>query len=175
MHPCMVPMTTPIANVDGVFNAVVVDGDVADTIVLEGRGAGAGPTASAVAADLMDIARGRTVVTFTVPVGRLRRLEARPMHRHRGAYYIRLMVVDRPGVFADVAAALRDHDVSMESVIQRQRVPGETVPVVLTTHETRGVGHGPRARGDRRPRHGQGAAADDPDRTVWEGQSEGLG
>ena len=106
VHPCMVPMTTPIANVDGVFNAVVVDGDVADTIVLEGRGAGAGPTASAVAADLMDIARGRTVVTFTVPVGRLRRLEARPMHRHRGAYYIRLMVVDRPGVFADVAAAL---------------------------------------------------------------------
>jgi homoserine dehydrogenase len=58
------------------------------------------------------------------------------MARHRGAYYIRLMVVDRPGVIADIAAALRDEQVSMEAMIQRGRAPDETVPVVLTTHET---------------------------------------
>ena len=58
------------------------------------------------------------------------------MDRHRGAYYIRLMVVDRPGVFADVAAALRDEEVSMEAILQRTRAPGEAVPVVMTTHDT---------------------------------------
>jgi homoserine dehydrogenase len=59
-----------------------------------------------------------------------------PMTRHRGAYYVRLMVVDRPGVIADIAAALRDEAVSMEQMIQRGRAPGEAVPVVLTTHDT---------------------------------------
>ena len=58
------------------------------------------------------------------------------MERHQGAYYIRLMVVDQPGVIADVAAVLRDEHVSMESMIQRGRAPGEAVPVVLTTHDT---------------------------------------
>jgi homoserine dehydrogenase len=58
------------------------------------------------------------------------------MERHQGAYYIRLMVLDQPGVIADVAAALRDEQVSMESMIQRGRAPGEAVPVVLTTHVT---------------------------------------
>ena len=58
------------------------------------------------------------------------------MDLHRGAYYVRLMVLDRPGVIADVAAALRDEEVSMEAMLQRGRDPGEAVPVVLTTHET---------------------------------------
>jgi homoserine dehydrogenase len=58
------------------------------------------------------------------------------MERHRGAYYVRLMVVDRPGVIADVTAALRDEQVSLESMLQRGRAPDEAVPVVLTTHET---------------------------------------
>jgi homoserine dehydrogenase len=85
---------------------------------------------------LLDIARGARVPTFTVPATKLKRIKPVPMARHRGAYYVRLMVVDRPGVFADVAAALRDHSVSMESVIQRVRDPGEPVPVVMTLHET---------------------------------------
>ena len=135
VHPCMVPQGAPIATVEGVFNAVVADGDFVDTLMQEGRGAGAGPTASAVVADLVDIARGRTLPTFSVPAEALQKVPTIPMSRHRGAYYIRLMVVDRPGVFADVAAALRDHDVSMEGVLQRGRDPGEPVPVVMTTHD----------------------------------------
>ena len=71
-----------------------------------------------------------------MPASELKRLPASPLARHRGAYYIRLMVVDKPGVIADVAAALRDEEVSMEAMIQRARAPGEAVPVVLTTHET---------------------------------------
>ena len=137
VHPCMVPVSAPIAHVGGVFNAVVADGDFADTIVLEGRGAGAGPTASAVVADLADIARGCSSPTFGIPVNELKKLKISPIEHHRGAYYVRLMVVDRPGIFAGVAGALRDHEVSMESVLQRGRAPGEPVPVVMTLHETR--------------------------------------
>jgi homoserine dehydrogenase len=136
VHACMVPIGTPIAHVEGVFNAVVTEGDFVGQSVAEGRGAGAGPTASAVVADLIDIARGRVLPTFGVPAAALARPTIAPMARHRGAYYVRLMVLDRPGVIADVAAALRDEQVSMEAMIQRGRAPGEAVPVVLTTHET---------------------------------------
>jgi homoserine dehydrogenase len=136
VHPGMVPRGTPIAAVEGVFNAVVAEGDFVGRIVLEGRGAGAFPTASAVAADLVDIAAGRPVPSFAVPAAALQDLPGAPMERHQGAYYIRLMVLDQPGVIADVAAALRDEHVSMESMIQRGRAPGEAVPVVLTTHVT---------------------------------------
>jgi homoserine dehydrogenase len=136
VHPCMVPQSTSIAHVDGVFNAVVVEGDFVGRVMLEGRGAGAHPTASAVVADLLDIAVGRWSPSFTVPAAALQVQRPSPMARHIGAYYVRLMVVDRPGVIADVAAALRDEQVSMEQMIQRGRAPGEAVPVVLTTHET---------------------------------------
>ncbi|MCW9001815.1 MAG: homoserine dehydrogenase [Rhodospirillales bacterium] len=134
--PCMVPKTTAISSVEGVFNAVVVEGDFIDTTMFYGRGAGEGPTASAVVSDLVDIARGRTVPTFGIPATALTALQPATMDRHVGAYYVRLMVVDRPGVFADVAAILRDNKVSMESVIQRGRAPGNTVPVVLSLHDT---------------------------------------
>ncbi len=136
VHACMVPLGTPIAHVEGVFNAVVTEGDFVGQNLCQGRGAGAGPTASAVVSDLIDIARGRSQPTFGVPAGELRRLPASPMTRHRGAYYIRLMVVDKPGVIADVTAALRDEEVSLEAMLQRARSPGEAVPVVLTTHDT---------------------------------------
>ena len=136
VHPCMVRRGTPIAAVEGVFNAVVAEGDFVGRVVLEGRGAGALPTASAVAADLVDIAAGRHVAAFGVPAAALAAMPGAPMERHQGAYYVRLMVVDQPGVIADVAAALRDERVSMESMIQRGRAPGEAVPVVLTTHAT---------------------------------------
>ncbi|MGE5441883.1 MAG: ACT domain-containing protein, partial [Bacteroidota bacterium] len=136
VHPCMVPIGAPVAHVDGVFNAIVAEGDFADRIVQEGRGAGERPTASAVVADLADIACGRRTPTFGIPVVGLREFPALPMSRHRGAYYVRLMVLDEPGVLADVTSILRDNVVSMEAVLQRARAPGEAVPVVMTTHET---------------------------------------
>ncbi len=135
VHPCMVPERSPIAHVDGVFNAVITQGDFVGPSMFEGRGAGEGPTASAVVADLIDIARGLSIPAFGVPVDRLVARPTIPMARHAGPYYIRLMVVDRPGVIADVAACLRDEQVSVESMLQRSRNPGEAVPVVLTTHE----------------------------------------
>ncbi len=136
VHPCMVPAQTPIARVDGVFNAVVVEGDFVGRSVLEGRGAGAGPTASAVAADLIDLARGRKLPAFGVPVNALKTLTSASMDRRQGAYYMRLMVVDQPGVLADVAGALRDEQVSVERMLQSGRAPGEAVPMVMTLHDT---------------------------------------
>lgn len=136
VHPCMVPVDSPIAAVDGVYNAVVAVGDFSGRIMLVGRGAGAGPTASAVVSDIVDIAGGRHTPTFGVPASQLERPAPTPPSERRGAYFMRLMVVDRPGVIADVAALLRDENVSMEAFIQRGRDPGEAVPVVLTTHET---------------------------------------
>ena len=136
VHPCMIPMAAPIALVDGVFNAVVADADFAGRVMLQGRGAGAGPTASAVVADLIDIARGRATPVWGAASGALSDLPSLPMSSHLGAYYLRLMVVDRPGVIADVTAVLRDQRISLESMLQRGRSPGEAVPVVMVTHDT---------------------------------------
>ena len=119
------------------FNAVVAEGDFVGRVMLEGRGAGAGPTASAVVADLIDIARDRKTPVWGASSGALSSAPSVPMEAHVGAYYLRLMVVDRPGVIADVTAVLRDQGVSLESMLQRGRSPGEAVPVVLVTHEVR--------------------------------------
>ena len=136
VHPCMVPQSAPIARVDGVFNAVVAEGDFVGRVMLEGRGAGEGPTASAIVADLIDIARGRATPVWGAASGALSDAPSVPMDAHHGCYYLRLMVVDRPGVIADVTAVLRDEGISLESMLQRGRSPGEAVPVVLVTHET---------------------------------------
>jgi homoserine dehydrogenase len=89
-----------------------------------------------VAADLVDIAAGRRAPPFGVPTCQLRSATVASMDDHCGAFYIRLMLRDHPGVFAEIAAALRDESVSMEAILQRGRAPGETVPVVMTVHDT---------------------------------------
>ncbi len=116
---------------------MVIEGDFVGRVMLEGRGAGAGPTASAVLSDLIDIARGRNTPVWGVAASQLLETAAVPISATSGAYYLRLMVVDRPGVIADVTCALRDSGVSLESMLQHGRSPGEAVPIVLVTHETR--------------------------------------
>ncbi|PWR23251.1 homoserine dehydrogenase [Zavarzinia compransoris] len=137
VHPVMVPAGTALSHVDGVFNGVVVQGDFVDQMVFEGRGAGAGPTASAVMADIVDVALGLRLPLYGVPVASLGKAEVIPVTARFGASYLRLSVVDRPGVIADIAAILRDEQVSIESLLQRGRAPGEAVPVVIVTHEVR--------------------------------------
>ncbi|WP_025898518.1 homoserine dehydrogenase [Sneathiella glossodoripedis] len=137
VHPCMVRHDTPIANVSGVFNAVVAEGDFVDNTVYEGRGAGEGPTASAVVADIVDIAAGRRTPTFGIPCSQLQDIPKVPVEEHVGCYYVRLTVLDLPGVIADVSAAFRDEEISIESLLQRGRAPEEAVSVVLTTHEVK--------------------------------------
>ncbi len=136
VHPCMVPEASPMAHVDGAFNAVLADGDFVGRTVFEGPGAGAGPTASAVVGDLVDIARGLKIAPFGIRSSDLVTRPAVSIEDRYGAFYLRLEVLDQSGVLADVAAHLRDHDVSIESVLQRGRDPGEPVSVIMTTHET---------------------------------------
>ena len=138
VHPCMIDADSAIAHVSDVFNAVVVEGNLADRTMFSGRGAGAGPTASAVVADLADIASGRRAPAFGVPTASLKTLVASPMAAHVGPYYVRLMVSDRPGVIADITAVLRDERISIASLLQHGRAaaPGQSVPVVMITHET---------------------------------------
>ncbi len=139
VHPCMVPVNTPIAHVDGVFNAVAAEGDFVGPVMFEGRGAGQNPTASAVVADLADIAAGRGGFAFGAPAAKLGKLKAAAMADHVGRYYIRLLVKDQPGVLADVSAILRDHKISIESLVQRGRAEAANtpVPVLLISHEAR--------------------------------------
>jgi homoserine dehydrogenase len=134
VFPCMVSKDKPIAHVEDAYNAVVAHGDFVDDTMYEGRGAGAGPTASAVVADIVDVARGFSVSTFGIPVGALADATPAPIERHRGAFYIRLMVRDEPGVIAEITAVFRDEAISIESMLQRARSETEAVPVVLNTH-----------------------------------------
>jgi homoserine dehydrogenase len=135
VHPAMVPLGTPLADVDGVFNAVVADCDLAGKSVYEGRGAGSGPTASAVMSDVLDVARGVRLPTFGAPAAQIGRPKVAPMGAHVGACYLRFTVIDRPGVIAVLSRCLADQAISIESMLQRSRSPGEAVPVVMITHE----------------------------------------
>ncbi|OKH89614.1 homoserine dehydrogenase [Thalassospira sp. TSL5-1] len=138
VSPVLVDRTTQISKVEGVFNAVALEGDYVGPVILQGRGAGERPTASAVVADLVDIAAGRKTPVFGVAAERLKKNVRAPIEKHIGAYYLRLMVWDRPGVMAEVTAALARNGVSMASMIQQGRAEteGGVVPVVFITHET---------------------------------------
>lgn len=137
VHPAMVPRHTLLATVDGVYNAVLIEGDACGKIFLQGRGAGAGPTASAVVADVIDIARGNAIPVWGTASATLDASPALPIAQHHGAYFLRLMVLDQPGVLADVTGILRDHGISLESMLQHGRNQSASVPIVLVTHETR--------------------------------------
>ena len=134
VHPCLVPLAHPLARVDGSLNAVVAEGNYVGRLLFEGRGAGEGPTASAVVADLIDVARGEVGPAFAMPTARLSALPPADQDAHVGRFYLRLTVADRPGVLAEITATLRDAGVSIESLIQRGVAANGGVFVVMVTH-----------------------------------------
>ncbi|MCZ6781472.1 MAG: homoserine dehydrogenase [Nitrospirae bacterium] len=140
VHPTMIPSSSPIAQVDGVYNAIQLVGDAAGDIVLYGQGAGAMPTGSAVVSDVIAIARNLlTGSTGRVPPASFqqdqrRPLRIRPMEEITSLYYMRFMVLDKPGVLSKITGVLGDHRISISSVIQQGRKEGQTVPVVIMTH-----------------------------------------
>ncbi|CAE6717047.1 MAG: homoserine dehydrogenase [Nitrospira sp.] len=140
VHPTMVPSASQIAKVDGVYNAIQLVGDAVEDVVLYGRGAGSMPTGSAVVSDVMSIARdvlknatGRVPPASYQPDQR-RPLRMRPMEEITSLYYIRFMVLDRPGVLSKIAGVLGHYGISISSVLQQGRKEGQTVPVVIMTH-----------------------------------------
>ncbi|SEN57075.1 homoserine dehydrogenase [Loktanella fryxellensis] len=134
MQPCLVPAGSPLAQLPGGTNMVVLEGDAVGQIVLRGPGAGAGPTASAVMADVMDLARGTRYPTFGQPAASLRRARAATA-AIPAPYYLRLQLLDKPGALAKVATALGDAGVSIDRMRQYDHVDA-AAPVLIVTHRT---------------------------------------
>ena len=138
VQPCLVPLHHPLAAAEGPTNAVVAEGNFAGRLLFQGAGAGDGPTASAVAADIIDIARGNAGTPFSVPAEELEALSPADAGHRTSRAYIRFVVADRPGVLAEITAAMRDGGVSIESLIQQGRPEeGGEVLVAMVTHEGR--------------------------------------
>lgn len=137
VHPAFVPEEATIAQVSGVTNCVAIEGDFSGPVLLVGPGAGSRPTASAVASDIIDVARGLVLPPFLTPVARLKPFKRASLSGHYGSYYVRLSVLDRPGAMAAIAKRMGDRGVSLESIVQKK--PGSAdsaASVVLITHET---------------------------------------
>ncbi len=148
VSPALVYKDSAIAEVSGVTNAVAIDGDFSGNILLVGPGAGAKPTASAVAGDILDIARGLVVPPFLTPVAKLKPHKRAKLDQHYGSYYVRLALYDKPGAMANIAKRMGDRDISLESIVQHrpqtlhasrvgsrvQKIKDQ--PVIIITHET---------------------------------------
>ncbi|MBU6395394.1 MAG: homoserine dehydrogenase [Sphingomonadales bacterium] len=138
VHPMLVHRDHPLAHVDGATNAVVAEGNFVGRLLFQGAGAGDGPTASAVVADLIDIARGDIGAPFSIPAAELEKAAPASSGHRTGKAYLRFTVADRPGVLAEITAAMRDAGVSIESLIQKGRAAigsTEAVLVAMVTHE----------------------------------------
>ncbi len=136
VHPAMLPKHTPIAEVDGVYNAVHVFGDAVGDIFIEGQGAGREPTASAVVADIMDVARGNVMPPFILPADQLAAPQILPMQQHEGAYYLRIKVADHPGVLATITNLFAEHEISVARLIQHEPSRMDEADIILMTHRT---------------------------------------
>jgi homoserine dehydrogenase len=140
VHPTMVAKSAPLAQTMGVLNAVSIDGDAVGELTLVGPGAGGDATASAVAADIVDIARGVRLAPFGRPAASLVEADRVPMQRHEGGYYVRLAVVDRPGAMGAIAARMGEQLISLEAIMQKratkEAASAGVAPVVLMTYGT---------------------------------------
>jgi homoserine dehydrogenase len=147
VHPAMVPEESAISEVWGATNAVAIDADFCGSLLLIGPGAGGRATASAVAGDILDIARGAVMPPLVISTGALKPYTKAKLGAHQGAYYVRLSVFDRPGAMAAIAKRMGDREISIESIVQRRprsalpgigarQKPGAPALVVMITHET---------------------------------------
>jgi homoserine dehydrogenase len=139
VHPTMVPKSSAIARIDGVINAVAIEADFVGKLMLVGPGAGGDATASSVVSDIADIARGTALSTMGKPAERMTPYLRSNGEAHRGAYFVRLSVHDRPGAFAAIATRMAAHDISLESIVQRARRPSADAPGDTTPNEPQPV------------------------------------
>jgi homoserine dehydrogenase len=143
VHPTMIPRNHPLARVDGVFNGIYLEGDMAGEQLFYGRGAGREPTASAVVGDIVEIARSTVngaparVPPLGYPEDHIRSAGVMDMHEIVTNYYLRIQALDQPGVLSHISGIMSDHRISIHSVIQKGRHQSRTVPVVFITHTAR--------------------------------------
>lgn len=137
VYPCMIPQTAEIAHVDGVFNAVITEGDFVGHSMFVGRGAGERPTASAVVADIADAAMQRGLPLLTVANKEIEQVPVVSLAEREGEYYVRFEVKDQPGVVAEIARILGNKKVSIASMIQRGQNQKGNVPLIMTFHKSK--------------------------------------
>ena len=138
VRPCLLPADHPLADIDGPTNAVLAQGDYAGPILIQGAGAGSESTASAIVADIVALARGEARPAFAVPSAGLVPAERADSGAREARYYLRFVVADRPGVLAELAAAMRDARVSIQSLIQEGESVGEDeagITIAVVTHK----------------------------------------
>ncbi|MCS7202914.1 MAG: homoserine dehydrogenase [Thermodesulfovibrio sp.] len=133
VHPTMVPEDYLISKVDGVFNAIYVEGDSVGATLYYGRGAGSMPTGSAVVADIVDIAKGVKTLSFDFS----EKYTIKPIEEIESMYYFRFMALDRPGVLSKISGVFGEHNISIASVIQKGRSKAGAVPLVILTHKAK--------------------------------------
>ncbi|HBO84090.1 MAG: homoserine dehydrogenase [Deltaproteobacteria bacterium GWC2_42_11] len=161
VHPTMIPAHHPLANVDGVYNAIHINGNAVGSVMFYGRGAGMMPTASAVTADVIDICRNMRHVPAGSPIkdfgdkfkqgmgiktrvsplsylpSEIKKVEINNMESLEMPYYIRFSVIDKPGVLSKISGILGSHNISISSVVQKDRKVGGAVPLVIVTHDAK--------------------------------------
>ena len=136
VNPYLVPENHPLAHIEGSTNAVVAEGNFSGRLMFQGAGAGDGPTASAIVADLIDIARGDSGTVFAMPIAEMKKSERAESGNRTGKSYIRFIVADKPGVLAEITAAMRDAQVSIESLIQTEKTDEGSVLISMVTHQS---------------------------------------
>ncbi|MEH6757210.1 MAG: homoserine dehydrogenase [Parasphingorhabdus sp.] len=136
VNPYLVPENHPLAHIDGSTNAVVAEGNFSGRLMFQGAGAGDGPTASAIVADLIDIARGDCGTVFSMPIGQMGKSARAESGNRTGKSYVRFVVTDKPGVLAEITAAMRDAQVSIESLIQTEKAEEGSVLISMVTHQS---------------------------------------
>ena len=134
MQPCLVPMNTPLAQLSGGTNMVIMEGDSVGQIAMRGAGAGAGPTASAVLGDIIDITKGFVQPVFGVPASDLQNRDSLPVEQD-APYYLRLSLQDKAGVMAKITHAIADHGISIDRMRQKSH-QDDSAPVIILTHPT---------------------------------------
>lgn len=145
VHPTMIPLHNPLAEVNGVFNAIRLTGDFVGPVMFYGRGAGQNPTASAIVGDLIGLARsmkagaGRTMSPLGFLDDEIREIPVKPMSEIISKYMLRFSTLDKPGVLASIAGSLGRQGISIESMVQTSQQPDDSTPVaiVIKTHEAR--------------------------------------
>jgi homoserine dehydrogenase len=141
----MIPFDNQLSKVSGTLNAITVSGDAVDEVMLTGRGAGMMPTASAVVADVADLARNihfggsRRIPILSYQPDQVRRIPVMPIENLRSHYYIRFSAMDQPGVLSKIAGVLGNHNISIKSVHQKGRQVAGGVPIVMMTHTALGA------------------------------------
>ena len=137
VHPCLIKKDTYIANINGVMNAVILEGKPVGQSLLQGEGAGPGPTSSALMSDLLSILRGNIKYSFGLPFKKRKKINTYDKNQYLNSLYLRFDVKDKPGVLSSITKVFTKNKISIKNLIQKPDKKNKTASIVILTHESR--------------------------------------